>query len=162
MDALITLTGNLATPVSVKAGEGSSGKWCRADFRLASTRRVRRSDGTWVDAGTTWVGVQAWGRLADGIKDSLSKGDPVIVMGRLVTDEWTDADGVAKSRNLVVADAVGPDLSRGRARFQRTTPLPPSVDDPDDTAAPPADVAASELDEAFAELTAGVHLGVAP
>ncbi len=127
MDNVVTIVGNVGTAVDYRAGESGGGRWSRAEFRLASTRRMRRPDGEWVDAGTAWIMAQAWRSLADGLRDSVSKGDPVIVMGRLQTDEWTDDRGELRSKTYLVAEAVGHDLSRGRARFVRTVAIPEPV-----------------------------------
>ena len=124
MDCNATITGNLGSPVGFKSGESNGRKWARAEFRLGSTRRIRRADGVWADAGTTWITVEAWSSLADGVRGSLDKGDPVIVTGRLRTDEWHDLNGEPQSRLVMVADAVGHDLTRGRTRFTRNVPLP--------------------------------------
>lgn len=147
MDNVVTIIGNVGTPVDYRAGENGGGKWSRAEFRLASTRRMRRPDGEWVDAGTAWIMVQSWRGLADGVRDSINKGDPVIVRGRLQTDEWTDDRGELRSKTFLVADAVGHDLSRGRARFQRTVTIPePAAMEPQ--APPPgAEAPSGDLDD---------------
>ena len=123
MDCNVTITGNVGSPVNFKSGETNGRKWQRAEFRVASTRRMRRADGSWGDAGTTWITVQAWGTLVDGIRGSVDKGDPVLVAGRLRTDEWVDTNGEVQSRLMMVADAVGHDLSRGRTAFRRNAPI---------------------------------------
>jgi single-strand DNA-binding protein len=124
MDCNATITGNMGSGVGFKSGETNGRKWARAEFRVGSTRRIRRADGVWADAGTTWITVEAWSTLADGVRGSLDKGDPVIITGRLRTDEWHDANGQQQSRLVMVADSVGHDLSRGRTRFTRNVPLP--------------------------------------
>lgn len=124
MDSQVTIRGNVGAPVNFKSGETDGRKWSRAEFRVGSTRRVRRPDGVWVDAGTTWVSVEAWASLAEGVRGSVDKGDPLIVSGRLRTDEWHDANGQIQSKLVLVADAVGHDLNRGRTRFLRNTPIP--------------------------------------
>ncbi len=124
MDSLVTIRGNVGSPVSFRCGDNEGRKWARAEFRVASTRRMRRGDGTWVDAGTTWISVEAWAALAEGVRGSLDKGDPVLVCGRLRTDEWADSNGQLQSRLVLAADAVGHDLSRGRTRFRKNEPIP--------------------------------------
>ena len=124
MDSQVTIRGNVGSTVTFKSGESDGRKWSRAEFRLGSTRRLRRADGSWVDAGTTWVSVEAWSALADGIRGSIDKGDPLIVSGRLRTDEWNDVNGQVQSRLVLVADAVGHDLNRGRTRFVRNAQIP--------------------------------------
>ena len=80
MDAYITVSGNLGTDVEHRATDNYS----RASFRLASTPRIRRGD-DWIDGHTTWVNIECTNRLADNARDSLAKGDPVVVFGRLRT-----------------------------------------------------------------------------
>src|SRR3954462_14624132 len=65
-----------------------------ATFRVAVTPRLRK-DGTWVDGETAWYTVTAWRTLADHVRDSIRKGDPVIVHGRLRTETWRPDEGLA-------------------------------------------------------------------
>ncbi|MEL4357013.1 MULTISPECIES: single-stranded DNA-binding protein [unclassified Luteococcus] len=113
-DALITLTGNVGTDVEFTQGEG----WQLARFRLACTPR-RLREGAWVDTETTWIGITAWGRTAENMKTSLSKGDPVLVTGKLRTNAWIDKEGIRHERLVVEATALGHDLTRGRSEFTR-------------------------------------------
>jgi single-strand DNA-binding protein len=87
---------------------------------LASTpRRYDRSLGTWLDEPTTWFSVQCWRGLATNVKSSISKGQPVIVMGRLRTSEWSQ-NGETHSRLVLDANSVGHDLTRGTSVFHRS------------------------------------------
>ena len=101
MDSLVTIRGNVGSPVGFRCGENEGRKWARVEFRVASTRRVRRADGAWADAGTTWISVEAWNGLAEGVRASVDKGDPVLVTGRLRTDEWVDTNGEVQSLSLI-------------------------------------------------------------
>jgi len=49
----------------------------------------------------------------------LTKGDPVVVYGRLTLRSWTDKDGQARNTYEIDASVVGPDLSRGTCRVTR-------------------------------------------
>ena len=91
-----------------------------ANLRVASTPRLKR-DGRWVDGDTTWYSVTAWRGLADNVRDSLRKGDAVIVHGKLRTDVWERSDGQLSTTLCIDATMIGPDLNRGTARFERTT-----------------------------------------
>jgi single-strand DNA-binding protein len=91
-----------------------------ANLRVASTPRIKRK-GQWMDGDTTWYSVSAWRSLADNIRDSVKKGDAVIVHGRLRTDAWKREDGQVSSTLLVEASFVGHDLSRGTSVFLRST-----------------------------------------
>ncbi|MGC3992751.1 MAG: single-stranded DNA-binding protein [Propionicimonas sp.] len=116
MDAEVWITGNIGSEVNVR--EFSDGG-VAATFRLACTPRLWRN-GEWGDDRTTWLQVACSRALAQNVKSSLGKGDPVIVVGRLRTDRWTDDQGVAHERIKLQAQAVGHDLSRGTAVFRRS------------------------------------------
>ncbi len=89
-------------------------------FRLASTvrRPVPGSAGEYADAGTTFVSVTAFRTLGINVDASVSKGDPVIVHGRLRVNQWVSGE---RSGTSVEIDAltVGHDLARGRSSFIR-------------------------------------------
>ncbi len=90
-----------------------------ANFRVGSTPRIRRRTGDWVDGPTSWFSVSCWRSLADHVRDSVRKGDPVLVHGRLRTDVWAREDGQSSVTYVVEATYVGHDLSRGTATFTK-------------------------------------------
>lgn len=90
-------------------------------FRLATTPRYYdRGQRAYVDGATNWLSVQCWRSLALHVFQAVSKGDPVIVVGKLKTQEW-EKDGQRSSRLILEATAVGHDLSRGVGTFTRLT-----------------------------------------
>jgi single-strand DNA-binding protein len=73
---------------------------------------------------TTYFDCVAWDKLGEHAAESLSKGQRVIVLGRLDQRQWEKEDGSKGSRWEVTADAVGPDLrfnSLGDAKPVRQT-----------------------------------------
>jgi single-strand DNA-binding protein len=95
-----------------------------ATFRIASTaRRMDRESGRWVDGDSLRLRVSCWRRLAEGVSASIAVGDPVVVMGRLYTRDWTDNEGNPRVSYEMEASAIGHDLSRGKAKFFRTRPM---------------------------------------
>lgn len=61
-------------------------------FKIASTsRRLNRETGQWVDGNSLRVRVNCWRGLASNVKNSVTRGDPLIVTGRLFTRDWEDA-----------------------------------------------------------------------
>jgi len=90
-----------------------------ANFRVATTPRLKRK-GDWVDGDTTWYSVTAWRTLADNIRDSVRKGDAVIVHGRLRSDNWQRDDGQYSTKLVVDASLVGHDLTRGTSTFTKS------------------------------------------
>ncbi len=114
-ETLVTMLGNVASVVSYTQTTGGVPV---ANFRLVATeRRYDRTKGEWVDGDTHWVTVVAWRWLAANLVSSLSKGDPVVVSGRLRVREWEEGE---RRRSSVEIDArsVGHDLSRGTSAFR--------------------------------------------
>lgn len=117
MEAAVWITGNVGSEVEVKEfREGVT----YASFRLACTPRLWRG-GQWGDDETTWLGVVCTKALALNVKSSVGKGDPVVVVGRLRTERWTDPQGVRHERLRLDAQSVGHDLSRGTSVFRKST-----------------------------------------
>ena len=101
-----------------------------ANFRVGSTPRIRKRNGDWVDGRTSWFSVSCWRGLAENVRGSVKKGEPVLVHGRLRTDVWKREDGDVSTTYVVDALYVGHDLSRGTATFTRSTR--PDRVEPDD------------------------------
>jgi single-strand DNA-binding protein len=115
-ETAVTVVGHVGTDVDHrKVGESTD----LSTFRLATTpRRWDRDQRTYVDGTTTWFTVQCWRQLAVHVRDSIRRGDPVVVVGRLKTEEWTK-DDVRNSRMYLEASSVGHDLSRGVSSFTK-------------------------------------------
>ena len=93
-----------------------------AAFRLASTvRRVNRETGEFEDAATSFVNVTAFRSLGANLANSLSKGDPVIVYGRMRVNQWMRADDTPATSVEIDAYNVGYDLSYGTTSFTKVT-----------------------------------------
>lgn len=112
MEAFVQMTGYVGGDVNFR-----NNTMPVADFRLASTPRVQRG-GEWTDGETTWITVKAFKALAEHVRHSVRRGDPVIVIGRLRTSVW-ERDGVIHERLELDASTVGHDLRRGMSRFRR-------------------------------------------
>lgn len=89
-------------------------------FNLARTPRIRNAQGEWVDGATTWIRVTTWRLLAEHVRDSVHRGDAVMVYGRLDTRRWFDENRVPHDELLLEAEHVGHDLRRGVSQFRRT------------------------------------------
>jgi single stranded DNA-binding protein len=131
----ITVIGNVVNSPSRNRTQNGS----VTNFRVASTeRRFDSATGGWIDGPSFFVDVECWGELGGNVSHSVSKGDPVVVVGSIRTDEW-DSDQGRRSRPQVKAEAVGPNLARGTAEFRRTqrqtavAPEDPTTSDPSET-----------------------------
>ena len=116
-EALVTFQGWVGNDVVHR--ETSQGNV--ANFRVGSTPRIRKRNGDWVDGPTSWFSVTCWRALADHVRDSVRKGEPVLVHGRLRADVWEREDGHSSVTYVVDASYVGHDLTRGTAVFVRAT-----------------------------------------
>lgn len=131
-DTELTVVGNVVdSPRRVRLENSAV-----TNFRMAST--ARRYDSTkqeFVDAGTLWVDVEAWGELGGNVARSISKGDPVIVRGTLTTRSWESENG-RRSAPQIKANAVGPNLARGWSDFHRPARPAQAVGAPQEDAEP--------------------------
>ena len=121
-DTNIVIVGNVLTPPEWR--HTTKTNTLVANFRVASTsRRFDKDNNRWVDGDTLRVRVTCWRRLAENVGASIAVGDPVVVVGRLYTRDWTDADNNARISYEMEAVAVGHDLARGRTRLYRNKSL---------------------------------------
>jgi len=119
-DLSMTVTGWVATnPKMVMTREDKGTDMC--SFRLAQTSRYfDRAKQEWASGSTVWFTVRVFRDAAWTVIKSVSKGQPVIVEGRLRTNEWTDQNEQLHVDLQLDANAVGHDLTRGVADFTRT------------------------------------------
>jgi len=116
-ETMVTLQGWLGSDVTVRqAGDATV-----ASFRVACTpRRYQKKTDEWVDAETQWYSVKAWRGLGANCEQSLRRGDPVVVHGRLNAQTWTNSANIEVTSFEVEAVLVGHDLARGVSQFTRT------------------------------------------
>ncbi len=113
----VTLVGFVAQDPNIRTT--ATGKLVTR-VRVGATPRFRESaTGQWRDAETSYFNVSCWSRLADHVRASLRKGDPVIVKGRFRTSTFEDKNGQLRTAIEITADTVGHDLSRGPANYMR-------------------------------------------
>lgn len=101
-------------------------------FSVAVNRKWTNRSTNQEQEETSWFDVVAWGSLGENVSESLSKGDRVIVVGRLQQRSWETQTGEKKAKVEIVADAIGPDL-----RFATCTVLKAGRDKPATAAAQP-------------------------
>jgi single-strand DNA-binding protein len=111
----ITLTGNLAYDPKLRTTP--NGVFV-LNLRVAATPRVKKAD-DWVDGETLWFDVVCWKQLAENAANSLHKGDPVTVEGRMYQRTWNREDGTEAVTFTIDATHVGVDLGRYQATVIR-------------------------------------------
>jgi single-strand DNA-binding protein len=90
------------------------------NLRVAVTQRIQQ-DGQWRDGETNFFKVNVWRGQAENLADSLSKGDRVMVTGRLRQRSWETPEGEKRSVAEIEADEVGASLKFATAKVERTT-----------------------------------------
>jgi single-strand DNA-binding protein len=114
-ESYVTVQGWVGNDVDLR----DAGETQVASFRLGSTPRYNRG-GTWVDGQTSWFTVNCWRALGRNVKESVQRGDAVIVHGRVRVDVW-EREGMPNSVQWVVdASFVGHDLTKGTSSFLKT------------------------------------------
>jgi single-strand DNA-binding protein len=85
---LVILIGNLGQEPSIRS---TSNGTTTADFTLATSKRIKDSQGNW-QARTEWHNLVAFGRKAEIIRDHVKKGSKLYVRGELQTNSWNDKE----------------------------------------------------------------------
>jgi single-strand DNA-binding protein len=134
----ITFIGNLTDDPDLRFTQSGAPV---ASFRVASNRRYTDRSGNQQEE-TTFLNVNAWRDLAENAAESLSKGDRVIVIGRVRVRSYENREGQTVWTTEIEADEIAPSLRWAQAKANRTsgssgggagggssTPPPPADDD---------------------------------
>lgn len=122
----VTIVGRAGTHPQVSMG--STGD--RVTFRVVATeRRFDKAADSWVDGDEFGVAVVCWRTMATSVLTTIRRGDPVVVVGRIVTRRF-EKNGATQYFTEVKADCVGLDVARVNTRFTRNPyePRPASED----------------------------------
>ena len=123
-DSTITVRGWLGADVDLRR----AGEVPVASFRLACTpRKFNPRTESWSDGTTQWYTVTCWRGLAENVANSLRRGDPVVVHGRLELRTYVNSNNVEVEALEIDAAAVGHDLARGTSQFTRTPRQQPAA-----------------------------------
>lgn len=117
MSELITVAGLIATtPRHLVTQDGLP----ITSFRLASSqRRFDKTQNKWIDGETNWYTISSFRQLAINASTSLSKGDRIVVTGKLRVRDWDNGERAGTAVEIE-AEAIGHDLSWGSSSFTRT------------------------------------------
>jgi len=89
-------------------------------FRLAaSTKKFDKQANRWTEGETNWFTVTSFRQLAINSATSVSKGDRVVVMGKLRVRDWDNGERAGTSVEIE-AETLGHDLVWGSSTFVRT------------------------------------------
>jgi single-strand DNA-binding protein len=110
----VTLVGNVTRDPELRYTTGGRGV---ASFGLAVNRRYQ-VNGEWQEQ-VSFFNIVAWGDLGENLAASVSKGNRVIVTGRLEQRSYETKDGDKKTVTEVIADEAGPSLRWATAEIAR-------------------------------------------
>ena len=129
MSEQISVSGLIATdPRTHTTKEGLS----ITSFRLAAnSRHFDRTKSEWASSATNWYTVLTFRQLASNCSESLSKGDRVLVSGKIKIRDWDNGERTGTSVEID-ADSVGLDLSFGIGTIQRIVIKPELEEDEDE------------------------------
>jgi single-strand DNA-binding protein len=86
---------------------------------------------SWVDGETNWYTITSFSKLAINTASSVSKGDRIVVSGKLRIRDWDNGERSGTSVEIE-ATTLGHDLSWGTSVFTRTVLVREAEPEPDD------------------------------
>lgn len=106
----ITLVGNLTADPEVRSTTSGTAV---ANVRVAVNKRVFNKDTKeWEDGPATYWRCAAFGDLATHIKNSLAKGNRVLIHGEVRDVSWDDKEtNIKRTDKELVIDEIGPSLT---------------------------------------------------
>jgi len=118
--ASVTIVGRAGTHPQLSVGPTGD----RVSFRVVATeRRFDRTADDWVDGDEFGVTVVCWRTMATAALNTVRKGDPIVIVGRIATRRF-ERDGATQYFTEVKADFIGLDVAKAGTRFTRN-PLEP-------------------------------------
>jgi single-strand DNA-binding protein len=115
----ITLIGTVGSEPKYTTSQNGTD---RIGFRFATThRKYDKNENKWVDASTNWFNVVAFKQLASNAAASITKGQRLVVQGRLEIREYDKEDGSKGTSVEILAETIAVDLTWGTATYTKTT-----------------------------------------
>ena len=112
----ITILGNITRDPELRFTPSGTAV---ASFGLAVNRNIQnKNSGEW-ETQVDFFNVTAWYKLAENCAESLSKGDRVLVSGRLSQDSWESKDGQKRSTVKIIANVIAPSLEFASCRLEK-------------------------------------------
>ncbi len=101
-DNTVTVTGNITRDPELRYTNNS---FAVANFGLAWNQKDKNGE-----ESTSFFDVTCWRDLAEHVAESLTKGDRVVVHGRLDQNSWVNNEGDKRSKVQIVADDIAASL----------------------------------------------------
>ena len=111
-DNTVTVVGNVTRDPELRFTPGGAPV---ASFGLAWNRKDQNDEEV-----VSFFDITCWRNLAENVAESITKGQRVIVYGRLDQRSWENQEGERRSKVEIVADEVAPSLVWATAEITRT------------------------------------------
>ena len=108
----VTVVGNVTRDPELRFTPGGAPV---ASFGLAWKRKDQNGEEV-----VSFFDITCWRSLAENVAESITKGQRVIVYGRLDQRSWENQEGERRSKVEIVADEVAPSLVWATAEITRT------------------------------------------
>lgn len=116
-DTLITVVGNLTADAELRFTPGGAAV---ANFTVASTPRTYdKAKQEWVDGEALFLRCNIWREAAENVAESLTRGQRVIVMGKLKQRSYENNQGEKRTAIELEVEEVGPSLRYATARISK-------------------------------------------
>jgi single-strand DNA-binding protein len=117
-ETVITVIGNLTSDPELRFTPSGAGV---VNFTVASTPRRKNANGDWEDGEALFLRCNAWRQMAENITESLSKGNEVIVQGRLKQRSFETKEGEKRTVMELEVDYIGPSLKWATAEVRKVS-----------------------------------------
>ncbi len=113
-ETTITVVGNLTADPDLRFLPAGAAV---ASFTVASTPRAYdKNSGEWKDGDALFLRASVWRQYAENVAESLTKGQRVIVTGRLKQRSYEDREGIKRTVVELDVEEVGPALRFATAK----------------------------------------------
>jgi single-strand DNA-binding protein len=117
-ETIITVVGNLTADPELRYTQNGLAV---ANFTIASTPRTfDKQTNEWKDGDALFLRASIWREFAEHVAGSLTKGNRVIVQGRLTQRSYQDREGNQRTSIELEVDEIGPSLRYATAQVTRS------------------------------------------
>jgi single-strand DNA-binding protein len=118
-ETTLTIVGNLTADPELRYAPSGIAV---ANLTVASTPRyLDRQAGQWADGDTLFLRVTVWRQMAEHAAESLSRGDRVLVQGRLRQKSYETAEGDKRTSLELHADELGPSMRYATGKITKAS-----------------------------------------
>jgi single-strand DNA-binding protein len=117
-ETTLTVIGNLTNDPELRFTPSGSAV---ANFTVASTPKTfDRNSNEWKDGETLFLRCAVWKEPGENVAESLTKGQRVIITGRLKSRSYETKEGEKRTVIELEVDEIGPSLRYATAKVNRT------------------------------------------